>query len=51
MSAVENVAPWVDTTLLSRSFTVATEAATEEASPKKSNISPPTVSLTRRFRP
>ena len=44
-----NFAPFVETTLLRRSFTVDRDAATDEASPQKSNISPPTVMWTRYF--
>ena len=49
ISAVVNFASFVETTLLSRSFTVAREAATDEASPQKSNLLPPTVMQTRYF--
>ena len=40
---------FVETTLLRRSLTVAREATTDEASPQKSNLSPPTVMRTRYF--
>ena len=49
ISAVVNFSPFVETTLSRRSFTVAREAVTDEASPQKSNLSPPTVMRTRYF--
>ena len=47
ISAVVDFAPCVETTLLRRSFTVSREAATDEASPQKSNLLPPTVMRTQ----
>ena len=49
ISAVVNYAPFVETTLLRRSFTVAREAAIDEALPQKFNLSPPTVRFLQRM--
>ena len=44
-----NFAPFVETTLLRRSFNVAREAVTDEASPQEYNLLPPTVMRTQYF--